>query len=309
VQHYSRAPPGQGGSRRAAGSGCLVFFAVYDGSGRRQRVRQFGTAESDVRCSGIGLGPDKSVYVAGYTADWTNGFTAWLSKYDAAGRLQWRRPILGVASNGYPNAIALDHQGNVFVAGETYGEFAGRYRGENDAWIAKLDATGRLQWKRQLGTRGIDVPYGVVADADGNAYLAGDTSGNLGGPHQGSGDIFVAKYSATGVLAWRRQFGTAGSEVTYGVATDSRGRVLVTGYTDAALAGPVIGGHDVWLVALDVAGEELYRRQFGTPEIDNAVAITVDGEDNVLIAGSTEGALAGPTFGGGDAYVVKFAAE
>lgn len=38
---------------------------------------------------------------------------------------------------------------------------------------------------------------GVAADGDGNVYIAGTTSGSLGGPNRGSDDAWVAKYSTS----------------------------------------------------------------------------------------------------------------
>src|SRR5262249_14187951 len=77
----------------------------------------------------------------------------------------------------------------------------------------------------------------VATDLAGNAYVAGSFVGtvdfdrgpdvfNLTGPGQ---DVFVAKYTAAGALAWARQFGGTSLDQGEGIAVDSAGDVYTTG--------------------------------------------------------------------------------
>jgi hypothetical protein len=76
--------------------------------------------------------------------------------------------------------VASDGDGNVYIAGYTAGP-----EEQTDAWLAKYSAAGALRWKRQLGTSYFDPAWGVASDGDGNVYIAGYTTGSLGGPQQG----------------------------------------------------------------------------------------------------------------------------
>src|SRR5690606_8652540 len=97
--------------------------------------------------------------------------------------------------------------------------------GNYDAFLAKYDASGALQWKRQLGTPVDDRAHGVAVDGAGGVYIAGRTEGSLGGPSAGNRDAFLAKYDAAGALQWTRQLGTSAGEYADGVAVDGAGDV------------------------------------------------------------------------------------
>jgi Beta-propeller repeat len=91
---------------------------------------------------------------------------------------EWIRQ-LGTAKDDYANAVATDADRNVYVAGSS-----GLRTGAEDAWLTKLGPGGRVHWKRQLRTCETDRATGVATDADGKVYVAGWTTGSLGGTHQ-----------------------------------------------------------------------------------------------------------------------------
>ncbi|MFO1153540.1 MAG: SBBP repeat-containing protein [Rhodospirillales bacterium] len=172
-----------------------AWVAKYDAAGHALWKRQLGTDGWD-EASGAATDGAGNVYLTGYTSGSLGGpnrgeSDAWVAKYDAAGQALWKRQ-LGTDGFDYASGVATDGAGNVYLTGMTYAP----NRGEADAWVAKYDATGRLQWKRQLGTDGWDQAFGVATDAAGNVYLTGYTDGSLGGPNRGDHDVWVAKYSA-----------------------------------------------------------------------------------------------------------------
>ncbi|MCI0491519.1 MAG: SBBP repeat-containing protein, partial [Planctomycetes bacterium] len=146
--------------------------------------------------SADGLG---NVYISGTTLGSLGGpnagYTdAFVSKYDAAGVLQWTRQ-LGSGSWDVSWGVSADGLGNVYISGSTGGSLGGPNAGGGDAFVAKYDAAGALKWTEQLGSTVDDYSQGVSADGLGNVYISGYTLGSLGGPNAGSCDAFVAKYS------------------------------------------------------------------------------------------------------------------
>ncbi len=301
-----------------------AWLAKYDAAGDQLWIRQLGTDRDD-RSNGVSADGLGNVYISGYTAGdlgagRLHGGDAFVTKYDAAGNLQWTRqlgipPQVGFIVISYEDStgVSADGLGNVYITGITDGNLAGSHAGWSslgsyDAFVAKYDAAGNHEWTRQLGTSAWDYPYGVSADARGNVYIAGDTRGSLGGPSAGGvADAFVAKYDAAGDLAWIRQFGTSFNDRIEGVSTDGLGNVYVVGLTGDNLGGPSAGGRDAFVAKYDAAGDLQWLRQFGVRAWDEAHGVSVDGLGNVYVGGHTEGgSLGGPNAGSSDAWVAKF---
>jgi hypothetical protein len=119
-------------------------------------------------------------------------------------------------SNDYIRAIALDGNGNIFMAGNTESDLGAANAGGFDGFIAKLNATtgifdntfgdgdghnddGILQLnatQTNLATSDDDISA-LALDTTGNLFIAGGTRSALGGVNAGSYDGFVAKLNAT----------------------------------------------------------------------------------------------------------------
>ncbi len=81
---------------------------------------------------------------------------------------------------------------------------------------------------------------------------------------------FSAPCLAAGpTLEWIRQFGTPGSgsnsDNVQGLSLDGLGSLYISGITRGSLGGPNAGGQDSFLGKFDVAGNQQWIRQFGTP--------------------------------------------
>jgi hypothetical protein len=116
--------------------------------------------------------------------------------------------------------------------------------------------------------------YGRTAvDPAGNVYMAGDRNG----------DIFVAKYSASGALLWTAAFGGSGTEFVRDMAVDSAGCVYVLSKTFSY--GPT---QRILVAKLNAAGNALaYYSRFGGSGDDEPYGIAVDPAGNAYVAGGT----------------------
>ena len=217
----------------------------------------------------------------------------------------WVRQI-GTSLSEYALGVATDPAGNAYVTGTTGGSLGGPNRGSWDAWLAKVDAAGRVLWKRQLGSASYDVGFGVATDPADNVYVTGLTTGSLGGPNRGDFDAWVAKVNAAGKVLWKRQLGTESDDRAFGVATDAACNVYLAGETYGPLAGSNRGGPDAWVAKVDATGRVSWKRQLGTELVDSALDVATDFRGNAYLVGETYGSLGGPNAGGFDAFVVKF---
>ena len=175
-------------ARRSSSRRHHAWVAKYDTAGRVMWKRQLGTEAYD---GAVGVATDAAgnVYITGgprlARRPLSGGLVdAWVAKYDAAGRVVWKRQV---GTRVYDNAfgVATDAAGNVYSDG-IYRWLAWRAQPRTSMpWVAKVDAAGDILWKRQLGTAEQDYATGVATDAAGNAYLTGVTDGSLGGPNRG----------------------------------------------------------------------------------------------------------------------------
>ncbi len=211
----------------------------------------------------------------------------------------------GTSSTDYANALTSDGAGGAggaMGAGWTMGSLGGPTAGSQDVFLARYDRAGYQVWIRQFGTSEADEAYALARDGAGGVMVAGITVGTLGGSNAGGGDVFLARYDSAGNRQWIRQFGTSVGDIAYALAPDGAGGVMVAGQTSGSLGGPNAGRTDVFLARYDSAGNQLWIRQFGTGDSDNAKALAPDGEGGVMVGGS----MGGSPFVSTDAFLARY---
>lgn len=225
-----------------------------------------------------------------------------------AQQLEWIHQE-AIGGSEFNAGVTVDPAGNVYIAGTTYFSVSGPSGGDSDAIVSKYDSYGNLQWTRQTGTSTYDACTGVSADAQGNVYISGYTVVSASEPGAGttySEDIFLSKFTTSGILEWTRQIGSTSDEWSTGVFADVLGNVYVSGYTRGSLAGQSAGLGDAFVIKYDLSGNLQWARQLGTATWDSSYGVSADSLGNVYIAGTTEGNLNGPNAGGNDVFLSKF---
>ena len=221
-------------------------------------TKQLGVAGQYTAGYSVATDANGNVYVAGLTSGGLDGntltgtFDFFVTKYDSSGVKQYTRQLGVAGKNTVGTSVATDANGNVYLAGYTYGGLDGNtLTGTYDFFVTKYNSSGVKQYTRQMGVAGATT-YGssVATDASGNVYVAGSTTGGLdGNTLTGTRDFLVTKYNSSGVKQYTRQMGVAG-KVTYGlsVATDANGNVYVAGYTGGGLDGNTLTGTNDFFV-------------------------------------------------------------
>ena len=289
-----------------------VFLVKYNSSGVRQWTRQVGTSSED-RSASVATDSSGNAYVTGWTAGSLSGFNAGefdglLIKYSSSGVRLWTRQVGTSSEDGF-NHIAIDSSDNIYVAGWTEGGLGGNLSsGESDLLLIKYDSSGSRQWTHQFGTSSGESVYEMAIDFADNIYLTGYTRGNLdGNANAGEVDIFLVKYSSSGVRQWTRQYGTSSNEAASGIGTDSSGNIYIAGRTEGGLSFySNSGGDDIFLIKYSSSGVRQWIRQLGTSSDDAVRGLTVDAADNVYLAGLTVGSLSGLNAGEDDAFLIKY---
>src|SRR6185437_8790526 len=198
-----------------------------------------------------------NVFITGYTTS-TSGIAtsgayltsnsatdAFLAKFNAGGAEQWATYYGGGNEDG--NAVAADISGNVYITGNTSstsgiatsGAYQTSYGGSIDAFLAKFNSSGALQWSTYYGGSSGDAGYGVGTDGSGNVYITGKTGSTSGittsGAYQtsfgGSGDAFLAKFNSSGARQWATYYGGSGADAAYGISVSGSVNIYIAGST------------------------------------------------------------------------------
>ncbi|MBI4688877.1 MAG: SBBP repeat-containing protein [Nitrospirae bacterium] len=291
-----------------------LFLVKHDVDGNRLWTRQIGTSSNDY-AYGAAVDGSGNVYVTGGTYGSldanTNagGYDVFLVKYDANGNKLWTRQM-GTSSDDIAYGVASDSNGNVYIAGGTYGGLGGcTSAGEYDIFLVKYDSDGNKLWTRQAGTSSDDIAYGVAVDGNGDVYVTSGTYGSFDyNTNSGGYDIFLVKYDSNGKKLWTSQTGTSSDDIAYGIAVDSNGNVYVSGTTYGSLDGNTNAGeYDIFLIKYDLNGNKLWTRQMGTSSDDITYGVAVDNSGNAYITGWTYDSLDGNiTMGDADLFLIKY---
>lgn len=168
--------------------------------------------------------------------------------------------------------------------------------------------------------------YSIAVDAEGSAYVTGETHSigdfpavvgpdltHNGGPY--NGDAFIAKVSADGTgLVYAGFIGGSGEDYGYGVAVDGAGNAYVTGETSSndlptspgAYNTSYNGGRDAFVAKVNSSGTGLVYLTYIGDSVSSATSdigrdIDIDSSGNAYILIDTD---PGP-FGNMDTSVIK----
>lgn len=346
------------------GGGALIqgdaFIAKLNAAGTALVYSTYlGGSDGDFGVA-IALDSSGSAYVAGATSSTNFPVTSgsfqttfgggtrqdgFVAKLSPAGSALVYSTYLGGSSGDYAHGIAVDSVGNAYVTGFTSStNFPGAgsssiqpaLHGFNDAFVAKLNATGTaLVYSTYLGGTGQENPGTITVDSSGNAYVTGTTyssdfpvtAGAFQSTFGGIANAFVTKVNAQGTaLAYSTYLGGNNGDFGVAIAVDSSGNAYVAGdaqstnfpVTSGAIQSALNGGEDAFVARLNSTGTALtYSTYLGGSDLDGAFGIALDSLGNAYVTGVTlstdfPASLSAiqPTSGGGggDAFVAEISA-
>lgn len=206
--------------------------------------------------------------------------------------LEWDRTFGGPASD-WAYAMTGTHDGGLAAAGRTESKGAGR----EDAWVVRVDGSGRQLWDKTFGGKAVDRARAIIATRDGGLAVAGATESKGAGPF----DAWVLKLDAAGELVWDRHFGGDATDWASALVETDDGGLAVAAYTQASAEEPF----DFWVIKLDADGAQIWDRKFGGNATDWASAIAEMNDGSLAVVGHTESHGAGDA----DMWVLKLSAN
>lgn len=289
----------------------------------RQWALKYGGGGVDIPYS-IKFTTDGGTIVAGYT-DSKNGdvsphanrdyWDLWVLKLDKCGTIQWEKSYGGT---NYESArdVVQTADGGYMVLGETNstdGDVIAGYGGTKDIWLLKLDATGSLQWQKRYGGTGLDIGNHIELMPDGSFLIAASSSSNDGdirGNHTSNTytDGVLLKISSTGTVLWSKCFGGTKNEELFDIE-GINGITYLAGFTNSVDGDipPSQKNYDVWLLAIDAAGNKVFSKIYGGSQNDVAYSMTRGNDGTLTLAGyttSNDGDVKGAK-GGQDYWVIN----
>ncbi len=242
--------------------------------------------EGDEYAIDIQAAPDGGYIVAGWTESFGAGQTdIWVFKLDPDGNIQWEKTYGGrKAEQAW--AVDVTRDGGYIVAGGTTSFGAGGA----DYWVLKLDPEGDVLWQKTYGGGDDDGGGGeyeefvvrVLEDRDGNYVLASETA-SFGA---GETDIWVLKLDSQGEILWQKAYGGEYEDSIWSFQEAADGGYLLPGVTTSF--SPDLSG-DLWVLKIDPAGEILWQRVYGVPDLwDEALSVGASADGGALIGGYYE---------------------
>ncbi|MFQ6048637.1 MAG: hypothetical protein ACE5K7_04665 [Phycisphaerae bacterium] len=220
----------------------------------------------------------------------------------------------GAESDDVAHAVAADAAGDIYLAGRFVGQVnfdpAGSdvhsSNGQGDVFVTKLSADGSHQWTRTFGGPDDDLAEDLAVDSTGAVYAVGlfrganvdfdPTEGTDLHSSNGSADVFLIRLEADGSYGWAVTLGGAGFEHGRAVAIDPDDQPVLAGYfvSSSLDFDPTSGTDlhycqglaDVFITKLSAAGQYLWTRTIGGPDVDIAFDLVIDSLSEIIVTGS-----------------------
>ena len=225
-----------------------ILVIKIDPDGEKLWSKTYGGEKSD-RCYSIANGKN-GYYLLGSSNSIGNGDQdAYLIKIDDEGKRLWEKTY-GSENFDMGHDVFKTNDGNIAIIGYT----KTNSRGQNDAWVMKLDLHGNILWERVYGGEKEDRAVNGVQDKDGNFYITGYTKSF----NASIWDLFLLKIDPQGEMKWWKNHSGISADLGYGISLSKDGGILLTGQTYSY--GNYEG--DLWLLKTDKSGKigEVHER-------------------------------------------------
>ena len=205
-----------------------------------------------------------NVYIAGYSRTVPISQDYRVVKYNSGGSIIWA-DTLDMGANDEAQCMAVDHAGNIYVAGGS------DFGGDDDYLTVKLDTAGNVLWADTIDHGLTEYAYGITVDNSNNIYVTGHSTY----------DCFTVKYDTGGFIVWADTLDNGSNECAFDIVVDDIGNIYVTGYAHGTY-------FDKWFtVKYDSVGNILWADTLDYGDNCDGVAygVTADDRGNVYVTG------------------------
>ncbi len=287
------------GANRSDGDDNL-FLTKLDGDGNVVWQRSLGASGSSTGAA-VSLAPDGSIVVAGTVNGTFNGASTdgdmVVAKYAANGDEKFSTVVRSTGSDT-AKAVAVGADGSVYVAGKAA---SGVASDPGNAFVARIDATGKIGERRTISSAGSDTINGLAVDGDGNV-LALVSQNGVAQVRKLQGNSLATDLGSI-------DLGTADARA---IAVAADGTIAVGGAASAALNGTQVnatsGGRDGFVTRIDSNLGGASTTYLGSSADDQVDSIAFMGSD-LYAGGRTTGDLGATRRGPTDGFVSRIDAS
>ncbi len=233
--------------------------------------------------------------------------------------IQWQNAIGGKHA-GIVTKMVPTRDGGYIVVGwvdSTNNLGVTNYHKNNDAWVAKLDATCNIEWQQCYGGSDNDWAYCAEQTKDGG-YIIGGITGSIDGDvkiNKGGADIWIFKLDESGKFIWQKTLGGSGFEMINNLHQTKDGGYIIAARTNSR-NGDVVGHHNIgglyidydgWVVKIDSVGNKEWQKCLGGSDDDSMEDILETDDGGYISTGytlSNDGDI-NYNHGYGDGWIIK----
>ncbi|MCP4606541.1 MAG: hypothetical protein GY847_39545 [Proteobacteria bacterium] len=247
---------------------------------------------------------------------WSGGCDIFIVKYNSDGTLAWAKSA-GSTGCDHSNDITALSDGSSLITGNYAGTTVFGLGEANETelfvsndedvniFVAKYSPDGTLDWAKNAGGNGLDSSTCITVLSDESALVIGwfeesaifgqgETNETELSSTRGS-DIFVAKYTPAGTLAWAKS--VCSSELIYSadITTLADDSVLMTGYfSETVVFGPgdedetelsSAGGTDIFIARYHPDATLAWVKGIGGESEESGTGITELSDGSILVTG------------------------
>ncbi len=185
-------------------------------------------------------------------------------------------PVPAHGEHVWPVGIQVTADGGYLVVG---GALNADDPTHTDTWVAKMDASGNIQWINFYGENNSDLANSFALTSDGGSIIAG----YIYSPSTKLSDGWILKLDANGNQQWQKSYGSAKDDLFNAVVQTSDGGYLLAGGSTAADGTSADG----WVLRINSSGGIEWQKTFGGGGDDYISAIAQTGEGGYVVVGDT----------------------
>jgi len=216
--------------------------------------------------------------------------------------------FFGGSSADTSYGINTDTSGALYIVGTTSSSdltvlnaYSHIRNGSSDAFIAKFNANGTLNFSTYFGGSGTETAKGIAIDNDGAYYVVGlttsadfPTKNAIDSSYNSNTDVFITKFNSDNSLNYSTYLGGNGTDDGKGIMLDSIGSCYVIGDTQSAnftlqnaFDESMVGYSDAFVTKLNHDGSLNFSTYIGGSSTDYGNDLVINASGTCYFSGTT----------------------